>query len=149
MANQVIVIDRLVAIQRLEELLKEKEKEKELWKKESKTFKSRLKAWEKKAVAYIRKNGKFEDLDSLTPDYNYRQESYSLDFTVDADALIDAIGERPEEEREPIFFQSRWNSRNQQISPAEEVKNAIALYKLSTDPTVKVSTSTSWAGYLS
>lgn len=147
MASQVIVIDRLVAIQRLEELLKEKEKELDQWKKDSKTFKSRLKAWEKKAVAYIRKNGKFDDLDSLTPDYNYRQESYSLDFTVDADALIAAIGERPEEQREPTFFKKEWQ-RSQYVAPVDNVRNAIALYKLSTDKTVKVNTSTSWAGYL-
>lgn len=115
--------------------------------KESKTFKTRLKAWEKKAVAYIRKNGKFEDLDMLAPEYDYRDGSYSLDFTVDADALIDAVGARPEEEREPAFFKKEWH-RDQYVAPVDQVRNAIALYKLSTDQTVKVNTSTAWAGYL-
>lgn len=147
MANQVIVLDRLIAIQRLEQLLSEKAKEREQWKKDQKSFNSRLKAWEKKVVAYIRKNGKFEDLDSLAPDYDYRDQSYSLDFTVEADKLIAACGERPVEEREPEFYNRVWVG-NQQITPEQEVKNAIALYKLSTEPTVKVNTKTLWAGYI-
>lgn len=147
MANQVIVLDRLIAIERLEKLLADKKKEHEKWVKDQKSYKSRLKAWEKKAVAYIRKNGKFEDLDSLAPDYDYREQSYSLDFTVDADKLIDACGERPVEEREPEFYNRVWVG-NTQITPEQEVKNAIALYKLSSEPTVKVNTKTLWAAYI-
>lgn len=149
MANQVIVIDRLVAIQRLEQLLSDKKKEQDEWKERQKTYKTRLEKWEKQAVEYIRKNGEFSgDSDDLSPQWDWREEEYSLPFRVDASKLHEALGEKPQNESEPDFFQTQW-VKNRQVSPADEVRNALALYKLSTDPTIKVNTSTSWAGFLS
>lgn len=148
-AAATIAIDRLELIKKLEDVLVEKQKEYDKWLEESKTYRTRLKAWEKKAVDYIRKNGQFEPefLEDLKPDYDYRNQVFSLDFSVKAEDLNSTCGPRPEEIREPDFFNRKYNGR-EYTTPSDEIKNAIALYKLSTEPTVKVSTKTTWAGYL-
>jgi hypothetical protein len=144
-AKQSIEIDRLVLIQRLEDLIKEKEQERDNIKRESKTYKSRLAAWNKKAVEYIRKNGEFGEI--TAPDHDYHEDTYSIDFSVSEVDLEDELGKRPEQPREPEFFRSVY-SNGRSVCAADEVKNAIALYKLSAEPMVKVNASTSWVVYL-
>ena len=142
MTTQTIVIDRLLVIKRLREVLETKQKEYDEWETGRKTYKKRKEAWDKKALAYILKNGESDD--SSVGSYG---RTYSVRIEIDKDELTKAVGKEPDNDCEPDFFRSRW-VRDQQIAPVDEVKNALALYELSTEPTVKVSTKASWASYL-
>ena len=99
-------------------------------------------AWEKKAHAYILKNGV-----PVEESVNTYGNTANIRLEVSLDDLTAAVGASPSNDREPEFFQGSWQS-GRRIIPFEEVSSAIALYELSTEPTVKVSNRTLWAAYL-
>lgn len=141
-SSQTIVIDRLLLIAKLKDVLVKKQKEYDEWSSNQKTYKKRLEAWEKKAHAYILKNGAPEK-----ESVNTYGSTASIRLEVNLNELVAAIGESPSNEREPEFFVGSYY-QNRRFTPCEEVKNAIALYELSTETTVKVSNRTLWAAYL-
>jgi hypothetical protein len=127
-------------LKKLNDTLKRMDAEIVAWEKNNATLEKRQDAWDKKAVAWAKKNlAKAKDVSS-TSYHNRFQFNYSFDLELAKDAL----GERPNNEREPQYKNTRYDA----VSEYDQIQNAIALIEGSTDVEYKINTSSVWASFI-
>jgi phosphorylcholine metabolism protein LicD len=125
--------DKKTLIAKLKATLKRMDDEISEWEKDHKTYDKRLAAWNKNA----------SKAKEVTTSNGYKGESITIYF--DGDVLTEAIGEKPEQNRQPKYKDTNYN---QEISDYDQVLNAIALIEGSTDTVFKINTSSVWASFI-
>jgi hypothetical protein len=127
-------------LKKLNDTLKRMDDEIVAWNKDNATLEKRQDAWDKKADAWAKKNlAKAKDVSSNT--YHNR---FQLNYSFDLELAKDALGERPTNEREPQYKNTRYN----EVNEYDQVRNAIALIEGSTDTEFKINTTSVWASFI-
>ena len=135
--------DKLLA--KLKATLKRMDEEIDAWEKDQASLKKRQEAWEKKAIAVLKKS---LNKASETTINHHRTNSVALVFEFDKSAMT-SLGEYPENTRKPQYKETGgYYSRNQDLSEYEQVENAIALIKDSEDTTFKITSTSAWAQFI-
>ena len=132
--------DKKDLIAKLKETLKRMDAEIEEYEKDNKTLQKRQDAWDKKAMAWAKKNiDKAYEID--TNNYHNR---FTLQFNFNLE-LLEELGERPSNGRRPDYKDTNYNK---QVSDYAQVENAIALIQGSTDTEFKINTTSTWASFI-
>jgi hypothetical protein len=127
-------------LKKLHDTLKRMDAEIVAWEKNEATLEKRQDAWDKKAIAWAKANiAKANDIDSSV--YHNR---FQLNISFETQLAKDALGERPERERKPIYRDRHYSDVNEY----DQVQNAIALIDGSTDTEFKISSSSTWASFI-
>jgi hypothetical protein len=127
-------------LKKLNDTLKRMDAEISEWEKNQSTLNKRQDAWDSKAKAWAKKNvAKAYEVD--TTKYHNR---FSLTYSFNIELAEAALGERPTNEREPQYK----NTRHDAVSEYEQVQNAIALIDGATDTEFKISSSSTWASFI-
>jgi hypothetical protein len=127
-------------LKKLKDTLKRMDAEIVAWEKDNATLEKRQDAWDKKADAWAKKNlAKAKEISSHT--YHNR---FQLNYSFDLSLAKDALGERPTNEREPQYKNTRYDA----VSEYDQIQNAIALIEGSTDVEYKINTSSVWASFI-
>jgi hypothetical protein len=128
-------------LKKLNDTLKRMDAEIVAWEKNNATLQKRQDAWDKKAATWAKANlSKANDMDTNT--YHNR---FQLNFCFDPQLALDALGERPSNERKPQYKDTSYNNV---VSDYEQVQNAVALIEGSTDTEFKINTSSVWASFI-
>ena len=126
---------------KLKATLKRMDDEIVAWNKDQATLKKRQDAWDNKAKAWAKKNmAKSHDFDFSYG--GYKGPYVSLFFN--RDEFEAALGERPENGRQPNYKDNRYG----EINDYDQVRNAIALIEGSTDTEFKINTTSVWASFI-
>ena len=128
-------------LKKLNDTLKRMDAEIVAWEKDNATLEKRQQAWDKKAATWAKANlSKANDMDTNT--YHNR---FQLNFSFDPQLALDALGERPSNDRRPDYKNTSYNNV---ISDYEQVQNALALIEGATDTEFKISSSSTWAQFI-
>jgi len=127
-------------ITKLQATLKRMDDEIEAWSKADQTLKQRQDAWDKKAIAWAKKNV----AKAYETDVGFYNNRFDLSYSFDIKLASETLGERPSYSRKP----EHKDAGRGEISDYEQVQNAIALIEGSTDVEFKINTSTQWALFI-
>ena len=76
--------------------------------------------------------------------YNPYHNRFQLNISFDNQLAKDALGERPNRERKPIYKDCHYSD----VKEYDQVQNAIALIEGATDTEFKISSSSTWASFI-
>ena len=127
-------------LKKLNDTLKRMDAEIVAWEKNDATLEKRQDAWDKKAIAWAKANmSKANDIDS-----NVYHNRFQLNVSFDTQLAKDALGERPDRGRRPIYKDTHYSDVNEY----DQVQNAIALIEGATDTEFKINSSSTWASFI-
>ena len=152
-SNQ-ISVDRTKVISALEAAVAEIETKVTQFEKDTKAYPALIKAWDKKASEYLLKKGKMsyendDDDDIIRSNVtNNKYDSYvyiTLKLAKNDSGFLKATGEYPVKPKAP---KEACYDHDSKVCILQEVKSALALYKMSTETTVKIGVKSVWIGYI-
>jgi hypothetical protein len=118
------------------------------WEEANRKLPAKQKAWDKKALAWFKKNAAAlidDETQVCTPYHN--STTVQIQVRAYMNELVAAIGESPQgkSDQRPDHDRTHYT---QKISPLDEVENAIAMFKGCTDVEIKVSMKSTFFQYL-
>jgi hypothetical protein len=127
-------------LKKLNDTLKRMDAEIVAWEKNDATLEKRQEAWDKKASVWAKANmSKAYEIDSSV--YHNR---FQLNICFDSQLAKDALGERPERGRKPIYKDTHYSDVNEY----DQVQNAIALIEGAIETEFKINSSSTWASFI-
>ena len=127
-------------IAKLKATLKRMDDEIEAWHKADNTLKQRQDAWDKKAIAWAKKNV----TKAYETDVNFYHNRFAFTYNFSQHLAEEALGERPSNTRMPQYKDTRYN----EVNEYNQVLNAIALIEGATDTEFKINTTSVWASFI-